>query len=212
MYAPTMFREDRQDVLLAALGQIGLGALVAGGDALEAAHVPFLIRPDATGLVLEAHVARVNPLWRAVGDGAPALAIFQGPHAYVHPGWYATKQATGRVVPTWNYVVVHARGRLSVIDDADWLLRHVTALSAQQEAASPQPWAVSDAPADYIDRLVRDIVGVRLAVDRLEGVWKLSQNHPPANRSGVIAGLEATDDPGDTAVAAAMRAVMRPPL
>lgn len=211
MYAPAMFREDRQDVLIAALGQIGLGALVTGGDALEAAHVPFLIRQDAGGLMLEAHVARVNPLWLAVADGAPALAIFQGPHAYVHPGWYATKQTTGRVVPTWNYVVVHARGRLSVIDDADWLLRHVTALSTRQEAALAQPWAVADAPPDYIDRLVRDIVGLRLAVDRLEGVWKLSQNHPPANRAGVIAGLEATEVAGDTAVATAMRAVTRPP-
>jgi len=211
MYAPTQFREDRQDVLLAAIGDIRLAALVvSAADGLEAAHIPMIARADAaSGLVLEGHVARGNPLWRlAEGkQGVTALAVFQGPQAYVHPGWLATKHETGKAVPTWNYVAVHAHGRLKAVSDVAWLLRHLDHLSTHTEAGRADPWSIDDAPEGYIGTLMRGIVGIELRVDRLEGVWKMIQHHPEANRTGVIAGLDADGTPDSTQVAAVMRAL-----
>lgn len=170
MYAPKQFREERRDVLLSAIGSIRLAALVASaGGSIEAVHLPMIAREDGDDVVIEGHVARGNPLWRAIGEGVPALAIFQGPQAYVHPGWLATKRETGKVVPTWNYVAIHAHGRLTVHDDRHWLLRHIHELTELTEAGRPDPWAMSDAPAGYIDQLARGIVGLALHVDRLEG-------------------------------------------
>lgn len=205
MYAPPQFREERRDVLVAALRAIRFGALVAvARTGPEAVHLPMLVREGADGLALEGHVARANPFWRLAADGGIGLAILQGPHAYVHPGWYETKRLTGRAVPTWNYVAVHARGRLSVERDPDRLRAHVGELTDAHEAGRAEPWAVSDAPDDYVDSLLRGIVGVRLAVEALEGAWKLIQHHPEVNRLGVVAGLSAEDDEGARAVASIM--------
>ncbi|PJA60790.1 MAG: transcriptional regulator [Rhodobacterales bacterium CG_4_9_14_3_um_filter_71_31] len=192
MYARAQSLETDPARLLAAIEALRLGAFVVTRDgALTAAHLPVIATQTPQGLILEAHVARGNPLWRAAGDGAAALASFQGPHAYVHPGWYASKAEDGRVVPTWTYIAVHAHGRLEAVHDGAWLTRHLDAITAQQEADQPRPWAVSDAPEDYIAGLKRGIVGLRLAVGRLEGVWKLNQHHAEANRRGVIAGMSA---------------------
>lgn len=194
MYAPRQFREDRQDVLLAAMRSIRFAALVVPGEiGLEAVHLPLLVRADEAGVVLEGHVSIGNPVWKTAEQGIGALALFQGPQAYVHPGWYATKRDTGKVVPTWNYVAVHARGRMSAVRDPAWLLAHVTALTESNEAGRTEPWSVSDAPEVYIDGLVQAIVGVRMEVHGLEGVWKMIQHHPQANRLGVIAGLTAEE-------------------
>jgi transcriptional regulator len=145
-------------------------------------------------------MARANPQWRTLSD-TPALAIFQGPSAYVSPAWYATKRETGKVVPTWNYAVVHAHGPVRVIHDRDWLRTFVTRLTRRHEAARPDPWQVSDAPADYIDTQLAAIVGIEMPIARLEGKWKVSQNRPPADRAGVVEGLRS--EGGDAAAAIA---------
>ena len=205
MYAPRQFREERQEVLLGAIRAIQFGALVVPVAAeLEAVHLPMIVREGAGGIVLEGHVALGNPLWKAATAGTAALAIFQGPQAYVHPGWYETKRTTGKAVPTWNYVAVHVRGRLSIERDPAWLRDHVTELTRVNEAERPAPWAISDAPDDYIAAMLQAIVGVRLEVGSIEGVWKMIQHHPEANRLGVIAGLRAEGGPGAQAVAAIM--------
>ena len=140
-------------------------------------------------------MARANPAWQEASPDVDALVIFSGPQRYVTPAWYATKQESGRVVPTWNYAVVHAYGPLRPIDDAAWLRAFVTRLTARHEAERAVPWQVTDAPADFIERQLGAIVGVEIPVRRLEGKWKVSQNRPAADRSGVVAGLREREDP-----------------
>ena len=181
MYVPDHFREDRPEVLHDAVRRIGFATLVTQG--LEANHLPMLLQDG----VLRGHVARANPVWKA-GPG-DALAIFLGPHAYVSPSWYPSKAETGKAVPTWNYIAVHARGRMRWIDDAEWLRAHVGQLSATHEAGRDVPWMISDAPAGYIDSMLRGIVGFELSIQMLEGKWKLSQNRDEADRAGTREGL-----------------------
>ncbi|MBB3880515.1 FMN-binding negative transcriptional regulator [Sphingomonas pseudosanguinis] len=204
-YPPAAFRETREDVLLGAVAEIGLAALVVVRDGMpEAVSLPMIMTRDGEALMLEGHVALANPLWRLAEGGTAALAIFQGPHAYVHPGWYPAKRAHGKVVPTWNYVVVQAHGTLAVTRDPDWLAAHLARLTDAREADRPEPWSLADAPEGYIAALQRGIVGLTLRVTRLEGVWKIAQHHPEANRRGVITGLSASDAAGDRAMAAVM--------
>lgn len=181
MYIPEPFREDRSEVLQQAMRQIGFATLITRD--LEANHLPMLLRDG----VLRGHVARANPVWKQ-GDGA-ALAIFLGPHAYVSPNWYPSKTETGKAVPTWNYIAVHAKGSLAWKQDAYWLRAHVAALSDAHEAGHAQPWAISDAPENYIDSLLRAIVGFELTIETLEGKYKLSQNREARDRAGVREGL-----------------------
>jgi transcriptional regulator len=185
MYVPDHFREDRPDVLHDAVRRIGFATLITQG--LEANHLPILLEVKGEMSVLRGHVARANPVWKA-GAGE-ALAIFLGPHAYVSPNWYPSKAETGKAVPTWNYLTVHARGTINWMQDPDWLRSHVTALSNTHEAGRENPWAISDAPASYVDGLLRAIVGFELAITKLEGKWKLSQNRDAADQAGVRDGL-----------------------
>ncbi len=182
MYVPDHFREDRPEVLHEAMRRIGFATLVTHD--LDANHLPMLLE----GNVLVGHVARANPVWKA-GEGA-ALAIFLGPHAYVSPNWYPSKAETGKAVPTWNYITVHARGTIRWVQDPDWLRAHVTALSQAHESGRAEPWTVSDAPAGYIDTMLRGIVGFELAIETLEGKYKLSQNRDAADRAGVSEAFE----------------------
>lgn len=176
---------------------------------LEANHLPLLIDPEpAPNGALRGHVARANPLWRQAHDGHEALAVFQGQQAYVTPSWYPSKRETGKVVPTWNYAVVHASGPLIIHDDADWLRDLVSRLTAQQEAPLAQPWGITDAPADYIGQMLKAIVGIEIPVTRIEGKWKVSQNRSTADRAGVIAGLEARSDGQSQQMAALVEAGM----
>jgi transcriptional regulator len=194
MYAPRHFEETRPEVLHQLVRAHPFGLLVTQDvqGELAANAVPFLLEHDDAGrAVLRAHVARANPLWQAARRDVASLVVFQGPQAYVSPGWYATKAEHGKVVPTWNYVMVQARGRLQVHEDAPWLLSLVTRLTQRHEAALPQPWAVSDAPADFVDGMLRAIVGIEIPVDALVGKWKVSQNRSSADREGVAAGLRA---------------------
>ena len=203
MYAPPAFREDRVEVLRQAAREIMFGALVTQThDGPVVTHVPMLLTGPDDAMVLETHVARGNPHWRTTG---PSVAIFQGPQAYVSPSFYPSKAETGKVVPTWTYIVVHAHGLLQSVDDADWLHAHVTGISDAMEADRPAPWAVDDAPADYIAALARGIVGLRLPVARLEGAWKVNQHKTDADRAGTAEGLAASGPQG-----AALARVLRP--
>ncbi len=206
MYVPRQFREERHDVLVAAMRDIQFATLVtAGPGGLEVTHLPTVLVEDGDEIALECHVARGNPHWRAAGDAEASIAIFQGPQAYVHPGWYASKKESGKAVPTWNYVAVHAHGTLGVFDDPEEIGRHVAQLTARNETGRADPWAVTDAPEDYIAGMKKAIVGMRLAVKRLEGSWKLIQHKPEADRIGAIAGLSAETAEDSRAVAELMR-------
>lgn len=193
MYLPHHFEETRPEVLHALMRADPLATLVilsASGD-IDANHIPLFFSEETDGLgSLRGHVARANPLWRDLLEGAKALAIFHGPDSYISPSWYPTKQVHGQVVPTWNYAVVHAHGSLRAIDDPAWLRAQLEALTTQQEAAFAAPWEVGDAPADFIDRRLEAIVGIELVIDKLTGKFKNSQNQPEQNRAGVVAGLE----------------------
>jgi transcriptional regulator len=204
MYLPAHFREDELVAMHALMRAHPLGTLVIhGGAGLSADHLPFLLDavPGAAGVLL-AHVARANPLWRAAMSGElDALVIFQGPSAYVSPGFYPSKAETHRVVPTWNYSAVHAHGRITVHDDVHWLRGLVARLTRRFEANEPAPWRMGDAPAEYIDAQLRNIVGIEIAIEKLEGKWKMSQNRDGADRRGVVDGLRARAQGDDVAVA-----------
>jgi transcriptional regulator len=201
MYAPPAFAVDDRAILADMLTRARLASLVvAGPQGFEAAHLPLLFDPDAG--VLIGHLARGNPV--AAADRQEALAVFTGPSAYVSPDFYPSKRAHGQVVPTWNYEAVHVHGRLERLEDPIELRRIVAALTDHFEAGRPAPWSIDDAPAPYIARMLDAITGVRLHVTRIEGVRKLSQNRSEADLAGVCAGLAASADAGDQAVARLM--------
>jgi transcriptional regulator len=203
VYVPRHFLESDIPTLHAAIRSAGLATLVSlTGDGLLGTHLPLLLdnEPAPFGTLI-GHVARANPHARAVDSGVETLAIFQGPEGYITPSWYEAKTETGKVVPTWNYVAIHAYGTLEVFDDPRRLLDVVTRLTDRHEAGRGTPWAVSDAPAEYIDGMLKGIVGVALTITRLQGKAKLSQNRPQADQARVIAGLRAD---GHAALAEAM--------
>ncbi len=196
MYMPPAFREERLDALHEMMRRNPLATLVTAAAGLTANHVPMLLDPDggSKGLgLLKAHLARANAQTRLAGE-VEALVLFLDVDHYVTPSWYETKRETGRVVPTWNYVAVHASGRLRVVDDAAWLRAQIEALTAEHEARRGAPWAVSDAPEEFVVAQMRGIVGIEIDILRLEGKWKLSQNRSLADRRGVADGL---GDEGD---------------
>jgi len=208
MYLPTHFEETRTEVLHAAIRAHPLGTLVTLDTAgeLQANPIPFLIEPGAQPHgALRGHVARANPLWRETRGDVDALVVFHGVQGYISPGWYPSKTEHGKVVPTWNYLVVQARGRLRAIDDTAWVHALVARLTDRFESARPAPWAIGDAPPDYIETMLRAIVGIEIELGALIGKWKLSQNRNTADRDGVVAGLAAL---GDDAQAAEMAAAV----
>jgi transcriptional regulator len=212
MYLPSHFEETRVDIQHQLIRSHPLGALVTfGSGGLNANHVPFEIDPDPAPLgTLRAHVARANPVWREFSKEVEPLVIFQGPQAYVTPSWYQTKKETGKVVPTFNYIVVHAYGAMRVIEDAGWLRKFVGGLTDRFEASRPQPWAVTDAPEDFIAMQLRAIVGIEIRLTRLVGKWKTSQNRPVLDQQGVAAGLRESGDPVAHAMAAAVERNKKP--
>ncbi len=193
MYCPDAFREDRVEVLHEVIAHSGLATLVTlQPEGMIASHVPMLLekQPGPYG-TLVGHLARPNPQASAWVPGVDALAIFQPLDAYITPSWYETKRQTGKVVPTWNYVAVHAYGPVTFFSDRDRLKEVVTRLTAREEAARRAPWAVSDAPDDFIAGMLKGIVGFSIALTRIQGKWKMSQNRPAADVAGVVAGLRA---------------------
>jgi len=194
MLVPNHFREESQEKLQQLIKEYSFGVLVvADSEGIDANHLPFHFSASKEYPLgtLRCHVARVNPVWQRIECGASVLAIFAGPDAYVSPSWYATKAETGRVVPTWNYLAVHAQGKGSIFQDYAWLKEHLQQLTDRHESGRENPWAVDDAPSEYTSHLVKAIVGIEIRIENLTGQVKASQNHPERNRIGVKTGLAA---------------------
>lgn len=192
MYLPTAFAEDRLEVKHGLIRAYPLGMLLISGATPTADLMPFALYPGegSAGLgVLRAHMARANPAWRALAAGGECLIVFQGPEAYISPTWYASKATTHKVVPTWNYAMVQVRGAARVVEDAAWLRRQLGDLTAMQESGLPEPWSVEDAPADFVDGLLKAIIGIEIPIASITGKWKVSQNRGTADAQGVVAGL-----------------------
>jgi transcriptional regulator len=191
MYQPIQFVEDNLTTLHALIRAHPLGLLIsADADDLQANPVPFLIDTTAsTHGILRAHLARANPQWQHLQNGARALVVFQGTDAYVTPSWYETKKEHGKVVPTWNYVSVQVRGTVKIMDDPAWLHSQLTALTVQHESGRPDVWSIDDAPASYIEMQKRAIIGIEMEIMEIAGKWKVSQNRALPDRAGVATGL-----------------------
>lgn len=209
MYMPAAFRETRLPVLHEAIDTIAFASLISTTDeGMHVSHIPLLLVPDeGPHGTLYGHFARANG--HAACDGAASLAIFLGPHAYISAGWYPGKQIHGREVPTWNYVAVHAHGKLETFEDPSELRQLLGKLTERHERGSAEPWHIDDAPAEYIDRMLGAIRGLRLPIDRLEGKWKVSQNRTDADREGVLAGLDQRPDERSRRMAEVIRKISR---
>ncbi len=202
MYQPDLFRVDDVAQMHALIRARPFAALVSAGSlGLYASHLPTVLKDEGACGIVECHLARANPHCKELGQVGEAMMIFQGAETYITPNWYPTKAQTGKVVPTWNYAVVHAYGRPDVVNDPEWLRRHVTELTAQQEKTEARPWAVSDAPEPFITAMLRGIVGFRFVIARLEGKWKMSQNREAQDREGVMKGLKARRTGDDMEIA-----------
>jgi transcriptional regulator len=203
MYNPSLFVEDRIDLLHSFIRQHPLAVIVsAGSEGLEATHVPVILHADRGPKgSLRCHFARANDHWRTMQSSSGVLAIFQGPQHYITPSWYPSKQQHGKVVPTWNYVVVHVRGRASIFEEQSGILEHLRALTEQQERPFEKPWSVDDAPKAYLEGLSRQIVGVEISIEAIEGKCKISQNRSEQDRQGVVAGLTAMNTPASLEMA-----------
>ena len=207
MYIPRHFEQPRIEAMHELMRAHPLATLVtqvSGG--LDANHIPLhLSDAPAPFGTLRGHVARANPVWRDFADEA-VLAIFHGPDVYITPSWYPTKQEHGKVAPTWNFAVVHARGALRVIDDAAWVRAHIEALTNFHEKSFSEPWAVADAPHEFTEKLIESVVGIEIVITGLTGKWKASQNQPAQNRAGIIEGLEGCRHRGAAEMAALVAA------
>jgi transcriptional regulator len=195
MYIPPQFEQTNIETMHELIRDHSLATLVTlDTSGINANHIPlhFSPIPEAHG-VLRGHVARANPLWQDYAKDTECLAVFHGVNAYISPSWYATKQETSKVVPTWNYAVVHAYGYLRIIDDAAWIRANLESLTQHNEETFSHPWAVSDAPEDFTEKLIQAVVGIELVITRLIGKWKVSQNQPLQNQNSVIAGLNANE-------------------
>ncbi len=210
MYQPAHFVEHDADALLALMQAHPLATLIRGGAVLAADILPLEVARTDAGWRITGHVARANPLWREA-DGQPVLLLFQGPQAYVSPNWYPSKALHGKAVPTWNYTMVQVHGTLRAIEDRPWLHALVTRLTDHHEDGRPAPWRVADAPPDYLEAMLKAIVGIEIEVARVEGKFKLSQNRSADDRTGVVLGLDADAalqrQDGADALAQAMQAV-----
>lgn len=206
MYVPSAFRQNDLAALHREIADCRLATLISHGEnGLQTSHLPLLLRSEEGPYgTLYGHLARANPHWRVLAEGGETLVIFNSADAYVSPSWYPAKAEHGKVVPTWNYIAVHAYGRAEVFDDAERLLGLLDELTARHETPRPQPWAPGDAPQDYIAGMLRAIVGFALPIERLEGKWKLGQNRSEADRQGVHDGLSASSDYRDRVLAQRM--------
>jgi len=203
VYIPKQFEEMNVDPMHELIRAHPLATLVShSSNGLNANHIPLHLSasPSPYG-TLQGHIARANPLLDDIADGMETLAIFHGPDAYISPSWYATKKETGKVVPTWNYAVVHAYGYLRVVDNASWLRAQLDALTGDNEASFLEPWSVSDAPREYIEKMMTAIVGVEIVITKLLGKWKVSQNQPTQNQASLISALKTNGLPESEAMA-----------
>jgi len=207
MYLPKHFEERDPERLRSFIRRYPLGSLVTATESgLDANHIPFVFADTGSAAgTLHGHLARANPLWREGVRDAAALVIFQGPNGFISPSWYPSKRENARVVPTWNYAVVHAHGVLRFIDDPAWVRSHVEALTREHEERRDPPWAVTDAPADFVEKMVAAVVGIEISITQLVGKWKVSQNRSISDRVGVVEALEREATPSGAAIAALIR-------
>jgi transcriptional regulator len=196
MYIPKHFSEPNIEVMHELIRSFPLSTVVTlSSTGLNANHIPLHLSTESAPFgVLRGHVARSNPIWNDFVAEVEVLAIFQGPDAYITPSWYPTKIETGKSVPTWNYACVHAYGTLRIVNDSSWLKSHLEALTAHNESSFPEPWKISDAPPEYIEKMLGAVVGIEIEISRISGQWKTSQNQPQQNQAGVICGLQASSD------------------
>jgi len=209
LYSPPAFKVEDEEEVLADIERSGLAMLITNGaDGPLVSHVPMILNRErgAKG-VLAGHLAKANPHWHTADTTVEALAVFSGPDAYITPSWYPSKQEHGRVVPSWNYTVVHARGGLRFIEDADWLHGNVSALTEKNESQRAEPWALSDAPDRFVQMQLKGIVGFEIEIASLVGKRKLSQNREPADRAGVVDGLSR--EPGGKAMSDLVQAEIK---
>ena len=204
MHIPKHFQQQNHEALHDLIRKRPLATLVVNtSSGLCANHIPLrLIRNSPTDVVLQGHIAKANPLWKE--SSREALAIFQGADAYISPNWYPTKKEHGKVVPTWNYVAVHASGQITFIHEQHWKMNFLQTLTAEHESNQEKPWAVSDAPEEFTEKQLSAIVGFEIAVHELSGKWKISQNQIERNQTGVINGLSASSDSKAKALARVM--------
>jgi transcriptional regulator len=201
MYIPKHFDEPRLDVMHDFIRANTLATIVTTtADGLNANHIPLILVENESFGILQGHVARANPIWKETSLAVESIAIFQGSNAYISPSFYASKAENGKVVPTWNYAVVHAYGTLRAVDDAKWLRSQIERMTAQQEADFPKPWTLNDAPEDYIEKLITAVVGIEIVITKLDGKWKVSQNQPAENKESVVVSLGNRNDKNDSAM------------
>lgn len=202
MYIPRSFAETENSTLHAFIHAHPFGALITASEGLFATHLPLVLRADAGPLgTLEGHVARANEHHKRLASASEVLVIFAGPHAHISPAWYPSKAEGGKVVPTWNYVAVHAYGTVRVVDDPQFLRAHLAQLTARHEPERGSTWTTSDPPPEYLTQQLGGIIGIQVVISRLEGKWKMSQNRGEADVSGVVAGLRGSGNPQDAEVA-----------
>jgi len=206
VYIPKQFQENRIDRLAEAIRDIELATVVT---CLEqgyyTSHIPMILKRSSERTSLEGHVARANNHWTVLRQPTPSIAVFMGPQAYISPSWYETKREHGRVVPTWNYLVVQAEGELTSVEDTEWLMAHLNDLTNLNEGERQEPWHLTDAPHDFTEGLSHAIVGVRMEVRNLIGCWKMIQHRTEGDRSGTIVGLLNSNDLGSREVAKIMQ-------
>jgi transcriptional regulator len=198
MYIPKHFNEPNIKVMHDFIRVNSLSTIVITTDhGLNANHIPLILVENDSFGILQGHFARANPIWQESLSDVESIAIFHGSNAYISPSFYATKEENGKVVPTWNYAVVHAYGKLRMIDDAVWLRSQIEYLTAQQESGFPESWKLTDAPNDYIEKLITAVVGIEIVITKLEGKWKVSQNQPEQNKESVAVGLKNRNNASD---------------
>lgn len=206
MYIPKSFEQNDTDSLIHAIETIKFGVLVIYADnQFYSCHIPFIIKKNKEHIQLEGHVAIKNEIWKMANRTNKAIVIFQGVNAYIHPGWYPSKDKNGKVVPTWNYQAIHCHGFAENELSETWLLNHVTELTKQNENHREIPWEVSDAPCEFINKLIKGIVGIKIDVLQIEGALKMSQHHTKENILGAIQGLSDSNNPHDMEVSKIMR-------
>jgi transcriptional regulator len=195
MYTPKNFEQNDSDQLTALITTYPFATLITYSESgLEANHIPFLLNTSIGKYVLQGHIAKSNPLWKDLQDQAEVLLVFHGPNTYISPNYYPTKKDSAKVVPTWNYVTVHVKGVMSYIHDDTWKMDMITRLTQQHESEQTTPWAVTDAPEDFTQKMLSAIVGIEITVVSMQGKWKLSQNQPEKNQRGVVTGLSEKPD------------------
>lgn len=207
MYVPKVYAQPDTVQLQQLIRDYPFATLIVLTDqGLEANHLPLVLRDDGSEYgVLAGHVARTNSIWQNFKTEQDVLVVFHGPDAYISPSFYPSKQEHGKVVPTWNYTVVHASGKMRVVDDGKWLLQLLNELTDDHEQQYDQPWAVADAPAEFVEKLLNAIVGIEIPISSLLGKWKLSQNQSDQNRQGVIAALESSDSASQRKIASLVK-------